>query len=333
MVSKKSNKKGTKKSSKKNSKKSSKKEEDKTQTFLKNNKWAITAVLLFVVALLLMGSFDIVGEQAQITGNQVFGGEDSIFGEGENQVEVGGGEYPFTETGMDITKIIFFIIVILFIFSILNMTGIPHIIGLQWVFAILIGYLAVGYIAPAEVFAVLSTYSALGLALISAIPFIIMMLASSAILSPLKRVRDFDPQTGENKGVQMTDFGKLTIGKIFLVKILWAFFTLFLFYKIIVGVFMQGGALGAEGVTVGAIVLLVVFVASLWITINNRGFRAKIMKFGREIKSWQRTFDNEEDIEQQEKQIGMEERAKKQRRKAKEGRGKYFGDQIGSYEG
>ncbi|HKL24541.1 MAG TPA: hypothetical protein VJ912_04345 [Candidatus Nanoarchaeia archaeon] len=320
-----------KKSKKKSSKKNSKKNKKNTQTFLKNNKWAITAVLLFVVAFLLLGSFNF-GEGANITGNQIFGGDGSVFGDGENTVSVGDGEYPFTQTGMDITKIIFFVIVILLIFSVLNITGIPHIVGLQWVFAILIGYLAVGYITPAEIFAMLSTYSALGLALISAVPFIVMMLASAAILSPLKKERDIDPKTGKVKSYQVTNFGKLTIGKILLVKILWAFFTLFLVYKIITGVFMEGQALGAEGVTVGAIILGVTLFFSILITFWNSKFRKMVMKFGQEIKAWQRTYESSEEMHDEEKKVELEENLKKKRRKAKE-KGEYFGDQIGSYKG
>lgn len=319
-TSKKAAKKSTSKTSKKSIKKSSsKKNTSKKSSFLRNNVWSIVAIALFVASLLALGITGI--GDASVTGNQIFGGDEGS-SQDQNTVSVGGQEFPFNPTGMDITKLIFYVIVILAIFTILNMTGIPEYKSLQWVFSILVGFLAVGYIAPAEIFAVLSTYSALGLTIMSIIPFVVMVLFSAAILSPYKRIEDLGAEGQETKKWVAAP-GRVTVGKVVLVQMAWAFYTLFLAYKVIYSIYLMvvEGGRQFEGVTVGVIILAVTLFFGIAITFKNTKFRKWVTGIGKSLKSMQEEIEGQEEEAEIDKEQRKKEAKYRRRHSVDEGMG------------
>jgi len=238
--------------------------EKKNNSFSDKKFIAIVIVAFFVFAIAL--NFVSISDTASITGHPIKGDFVSNL-------------FTNWDTGsvdVNIAKYLMFFIVILFIFSILNITGIPPYAGIQWLLSILVSFLAVAYITPAEVFSVLTTYTALGLALTSFLPFLIMVLASASILSPIKK--------SGNKVKVVTS--KITVGKIFFVILLWIMFTGFLIYKLIVG-YGQGQDLS----TGMGIVFFAVLGISVFIVIFNKAFRKMVMRIGKEIKETEKEFE------------------------------------------
>lgn len=159
----------------------------------------------------------------------------------------------------NIAKYLFWIIIMLLIFSALNFAKIPNNLALQWLIAIPVSFLVTAYIAPDEIFAVLTAYTALGLTLSVVVPFVIMMLFSSMLLSVEKI-----------KG--------MSVGKIMIEVVLWLFFVGFLIYKLVAG---YTGIDRSNGVL---IVIWVVLGLSVLILIFNKVFRRWVRKLGLEIK-------------------------------------------------
>jgi len=78
------------------------------------------------------------------------------------------------EVPKNIAKIIFAVVITLLIFTILENINLFKNKGVLWVISFLISILATMYLTPEEVYTMLVSYSALGLTLISIIPFLII---------------------------------------------------------------------------------------------------------------------------------------------------------------
>ena len=117
---------------------------------------------------------------------------------------------------VNIAKYLFWIILTALIFGSLNFAKFPDSIFLQALLAIPIGFLFTAYITPSELFTVLTTYTAAGLALSVIIPFAVLLFFSSMLLS--------------NERI-----GRMTVGKIILEVSLWTLFVGFMIYKLISG--------------------------------------------------------------------------------------------------
>ncbi|MDP2628628.1 MAG: hypothetical protein Q8P15_01890 [Nanoarchaeota archaeon] len=176
---------------------------------------------------------------------------------------------------LNVAKYLFWIIITFIIFSALNIAKIPSQTALQWLIAIPISFLATAYLAPSEVFAVLTTYSALGLTLAVIVPFIVMILISAMLLS--------------NTKVQ-----QMTVGKIMFEVMLWLFFAGFLIYKLIAGyqnIDRSNGVLITIWVVLGLSVAILTF---------NKQFRNWVRGIGNEIKKAQAEAGKlERDIEEE----------------------------------
>ncbi len=230
----------------------------------KDKKFLALGIGIFVLCSFAL-NFMNVSDSAQITGHTTNSFIEDMFAKwGEGSLDV------------NIAKYLLFIIVTLLIFSILNITGFPESIFVQSVGAILVSFLAVSYITPNEIFTILTTYTAMGITLSMVIPFGIMVLASAAILSPIRK---------KGKKIRLNVSG-LTPGKIIMVSILWLLFTAVLIYKFIIGYgadkVQPSGGLG--------IVMIVVTALSILITIFNKQFRKWIMNIGKEIKNTEYEF-------------------------------------------
>jgi len=157
-------------------------------------------------------------------------------------------------------KYFFWIILTILIFSALNFAKFPDSTFVQWIIALPVGFFVTAYITPSEIFAILTTYTALGLTLSAIIPFIILLFFSSMLLSN-EKIRH------------------MTVGRVILQFALWFLFIGFLFYKIITGYGdnkLSEGVLWVMGIVLALSVLIVIF---------NKWFRKWIRKMGLEVKT------------------------------------------------
>jgi hypothetical protein len=171
---------------------------------------------------------------------------------------------------VNISKYLFWIMLMLLIFSALKFASFPPNGFLQFILALIVSFLATAFITPAEVFVMLVSYSALGLTLGSILPFIVLMFFSAMLVSN-EKIRG------------------MSIGKIMAEVVLWLMWVGFLIYRFI-KLWVEQGTINVlfQG---GGIVMIVVFFLSLFILIFNKHFRAWIQNLGIElIKSKERTM-------------------------------------------
>ena len=153
--------------------------------------WAIGIIAFFVLGFAL--NFVNVSQNAIITGEDI---KESIVTDDQVSTNPGGGTKGFIsnfftsweEGDMDvnIAKYLFWIILFFLIYSVLNISNFPENGFFQFLIALPVSFLAIAYLTPEEVFAVLTTYSALGLTLSVVLPFAIMLLFSATLLSSKK---------------------------------------------------------------------------------------------------------------------------------------------------
>lgn len=158
------------------------------------------------------------------------------------------------EADITIVKYLFLIMLTLFIGSVLNFVGFPGGSGkgskfLQFLLALIISFLATAFITPMEVFTLLTSYEALGMALVSIIPFLIILFSSATLLAG--------------------PIGEMNVGKIMMEVVLWFAWSAFLLYRLI----KLWAINGIASILEGGIVMLVVFAASILILIFNKPFR------------------------------------------------------------
>ncbi len=167
---------------------------------------------------------------------------------------------------INIAKYLFWITIMLLIFSALKFANFPD-TGkssgfFQFLIALIVSFLATAFITPEEVFVMLVSYSALGLMLGSILPFIVMIFFSAMLVS--------------NEKIKT-----MSVGKMMLEVVLWFMWVGFLVYRFI-KLWVERGSLAViwQG---GGIVMIVVFFLSLIILILNKSFRKWIRNFGVEI--------------------------------------------------
>ena len=224
-----------------------------------NRSHALSLFALFLVFAFALSFVNVADSQAPITGKQVNDGFVSNL-------------FSNWETGnvdVNVTKYLLFFILILFIFSVLNITGIPPYVAVQWLVSIMVSFLAIAFITPSEVFTILTAYTAFGITFSMAVPFIVMLLASSAILSPIRK-----------KGHRIVgSVNRITVGKVVMVATLWYLLTGFLIYKLISG---YGNSVQ---LSTGMTIVMFTFAGfSVLIAIFNKQFRRWFFKIGLEIK-------------------------------------------------
>lgn len=216
----------------------------------KNNSLMYLAVGVFVLALLLLsGSFT-----GHAVSNQTSYVSDLFGSWGSGNLDV------------NIAKYLFFGMLALLIFASFNAAKFPKNMALQWLIAIPIAFLATAYIAPKEIMSILTTYSALGIALSVVVPFIVMIFFSSMLLS----------------------YGKTTVGKIMAQVFLWFVFGVVLAYKLIMGIISGEVSIGLNAVF---IVTFGAFIVVLFIFVKNKKFRTWVMKLGLEIRHWEGEYE------------------------------------------
>lgn len=205
---------------------------------------AITIVAFFVFAFVLA----FVNTPAPVTGEIVEG--------------IGDGSGDFLQKWMDgsldptVMKYVFFIILTLLIWSILSSASWPDNAAVRWLIAIPVAFIGIAFLTPGQLYAALTTYGALALTLIVALPLVIMFFFSSQLLGA----------------------GRLTVGKVMFQLLLWYFYLAFLIYLLI-------SAIGREGMVFSGTVIIIIaggVVASL-VIVFNRKFRKWVKRIGREI--------------------------------------------------
>lgn len=162
----------------------------------------------------------------------------------------------------NIAKFLFWIIVLLLLASAFNFAGFPQHGFLQFLLALIVSFLATAYITPNEVFSLLAGYTALGLTLVSVLPLLSIFMFSAMLVSNEK-------------------LKKVTIGRIMIQIVLWAFYTIFLLYKLITG-FVTGGI--SLAINISTIALSVCLVISFMILIFNKKFRNWVWHVGDDIR-------------------------------------------------
>lgn len=154
-----------------------------------------------------------------------------------------------------VAKYLLFALLTIFLLTILNTADFPPTWIAKAIFSLAIAFIGIAYVTPAEVLGVVQGYSALALALIVIIPFMILMFFSAQLL------------VGKNK---------LNVGSLLLQRMLWIMFSLFLLYKLVLVAFAWFGWVDLPGYNASSfitlLVILIGFIFSLIIAYNNKGF-------------------------------------------------------------
>jgi len=223
----------------------------KCKPFLDDKKLvAIVIATFFIFAFLL--AFVNVPQNATVTGQATDGGFISdLFT-----------DWSAGNLDVNIAKYLFFFMLTMLIFSVLNFAKFPPKIALQFLIALPVGFLATAYITPDEIFTILTSYSALGIVLSFLLPFIIMLFFSAMLVS--------------NEKIK-----HMSMPKIMLEVFLWFFFVIVMGYKLIMGV-VRGEAL--LGLNLPLIIMIGIFFISCLILIFNKTFRNWMWKIGNDVR-------------------------------------------------
>jgi len=228
------------------------KKEESCKPFFDDKKLLITAVIAFFIFAFLLNFIDVTGVNAGITGQPIR--------EGAGFVEKLLADWSAGNLDVNIAKYFFWGILAIFIFSILNAVSIPDNRALQWLIAIPVSFLGVAYLAPKEIFSLITAYSALGSALLFGLTFAIMLFASAMLITP-------KPKKGKNR---------MSAGAILFEAFLWLIYTAFLVYFTISA---WGNISRAMNFIMAGAALL-----SLCLFIFNKGFRKSVRRLALEIK-------------------------------------------------
>lgn len=225
----------------------------KCKPFFNDKRLVAIAIALFFVFAIVLSFVNV--PQVSITGQSVEG-----LGFGNVSVSIGTFLTNFLnpeQADATLLKYVFFILLTIFIFSLLSMADFPQNSLLRWVFALPIAFISIAYIAPAELFAAIIPYSALGMTFIVIIPLFLIVLFTSQMLK-----------------------GKLTHGKILIQLMVWYFYLAFLCYFLVRAItdtnnVYSGGVLA---IIIGGIIL------GLIVIIKNKKFRKWIRDLVRESR-------------------------------------------------
>ena len=183
---------------------------------------------------------------------------------------------------VNIAKFVLWGVLILLIYTILAF--LPFLSGrgnekkaIRWVLAVLIGFLAMAYMTPSDVYTILTSYSAMGIVLTGVIPFIVLLFFTIELEKE---------ETGAGAGGRM------------LSNIIWIVFVIFVIYKLVDGVFFQTCPVnpgvvslgsGCINVVEGGVYLLVIFGSLFFMWKGKDMFMKAATKSG--IKSVARRLD------------------------------------------
>ncbi|MDO8528605.1 MAG: hypothetical protein Q7S06_01785 [Nanoarchaeota archaeon] len=217
--------------------------------------------LVFAFLLMFVVNNSQLSNSTQVTGAVMTG---AVEGDGGLISQMFSG---WKEENLDaqLAKILLWATLLMFIASVLNFAGFPPQKFLQFLMALIVSFLAVAYITPDEVITMLASYSALGLALGTIIPFMIILFTSAMLLS----------NEGKNA------LKSMTIGKVLLQIVLWVMWGSFLVYRLINLWVIEGFDAILQG---GGIVLGVTAVISITILIFNPQFRKWIWRIGNQLR-------------------------------------------------
>jgi hypothetical protein len=211
-------------------------------------------VILIAAILLLVAIFFNVTNS---TGNVITGNE---IGAGTSFISDLFTQWEGGNLDVNIAKYLFWIMLTGLIWGAFSFAKFPPNAGLQALFAIPIGFLATAYITPSEIFTILTSYTALGIVLSFILPFVIFLFVSAMLLS--------------NEHVK-----QLSIPKIMLEVFLWIFYIVILGYKMVTGIIR-----GEADTTLTIVIMIGMFVISLFILIFNRAFRRWTWGIGNDIR-------------------------------------------------
>jgi len=211
----------------------------------------LAIVLVSAIALVL-----VVGLVGKMTGYNVF---DTIFG-GDAE-----GIYSDWLSGKGVNenvgKILIAAIVGILVFSVLaqipGLSG-PQLAPVRIILAVIVGFLGTAYIIPEELFAILTSYSALGFALGAGFPFVVLLYFSLSIAKP----------TGGQENAFQNIVKKIVgVG-------LWVLFAVFIFIRIL-GIKSVGEAVSSYTTTalwillIASLALAVAFPLVIWRRLRN----------------------------------------------------------------
>lgn len=211
---------------------------------------SISLFLIFTFALAFVNS----PQNTSVTGKQVNEGGTTTFIKD-----------MFSKTGdldMKIAKYLFFFMLLILIFSVLNFAKFPEKGILQFLIALPVAFLASAYLVPAEILTILQSYETLGIVLSFILPFVILIFFSAMLVS--------------NEKVK-----QMSMPKIMLEVILWFFFMVVLGYKIISG--LAKGEIPL-GLNLPIIIMGAVFLLSFLIFIFNKPFRNYMWNIDSDIR-------------------------------------------------
>jgi hypothetical protein len=140
--------------------------------------------------------------------------------------------------GSGTLKILYFVLLTILIFSVLELAGFINSPGLRWAISVIVSIIATAYITPEQFFAIGQEYSAMGLAISTFIPFLIISLFTVA-----------SAKDGRAEGL-------------FLQGIIWWLFTGFLAYNW----YMNRAQSYSGMLLVMAILSLIMAVLNVWVT-------------------------------------------------------------------
>jgi len=140
----------------------------------KNTKKILALSVLFMFAF----SFAVVAAQAATAGSGTPAGSGSGSGLGDNPIGSWFADWDDGNFSPNIAKYLLWALVALVVFGISDM--IPGLAGdkmkiVRWVFAVIVGFLSMAYVTPDEVYAIMSSYSAMGFMIGAGIPFVILL--------------------------------------------------------------------------------------------------------------------------------------------------------------
>lgn len=219
-----------------------KKTSSKSKWYKSNTTWMVVGIALFVISIFALG-FANNPSSVSTTGNVITG--HSVIGDfftGWNKGTL----------DISIAKYLLWFIVLLLIYSVLNMTGL---FGgtISFFVALIVSFLSMAYLTPDELFVIVATYSALGLTLSVIIPFIILLFSTAVMLSP------FRYHHNRTKEDITYDSASLNPFRMAVISVLWLTFLGFMIYKDIV--FYKTG-MPFSGIL--GIVMIVITVISLF---------------------------------------------------------------------
>ena len=219
----------------------------------------IGIVGLFVLALLLLNLVDV--GQGFITGA-------ATTQAGQGLISRLFADWSAGNMDINIAKYLLFGILIVLIYSALAFAKFPPQPALQWLIAVPVAFLAIAYLTPTAILAILISYSGLGITISTIIPFVILLFFSAMLLSN-------------------EQLNKMSVGKILFQIVLWGVWVAYLLYRFVLLIFYEGDA--TKGVSFNlemsfpTIVLLITLIAGIYILVKNEKFRKWIWGLGRSL--------------------------------------------------